>query len=71
MRNIISIFFILCFAFSSVLPAQAEDVFFNTKSKKYHNFYCRYVQKCTVNCVKITKKEAKQRGGVPCKVCGG
>ena len=71
MRKILSIIFFLAFSLLTILPSQAEDVFYNTQSKKYHNFYCRYITKCTVNCIKITKKEAIQRGGVPCKVCGG
>ena len=38
---------------------------------KYHKITCKWAKKCTKNCIKIEKKKAQQRGGVPCKVCGG
>ena len=69
-KTLISIFFI-CLYMININACSAEDVFYNKKTHKYHNMYCRYVQKCTVNCIKIDKKEAKRRGGIPCKVCGG
>ncbi len=71
MKKVFTIICILCFNFLLIQPCVAEEVFYNTKSHKYHNFACRYVTKCTVNCIKIDKKEAKRRGGIPCKVCGG
>jgi hypothetical protein len=46
-------------------------VVFNVKTKKYHNPGCTWARKCTQNCIYIKKPEAIQRGGVPCKVCGG
>lgn len=49
----------------------AETVVFNTQTHKYHKPTCRWAIKCTVNCVRIDKQQAKARGGVPCKVCGG
>ena len=49
----------------------AEVVVFNTKTHKYHAPSCNYAKKCTVNCVKLEKQQAKAKGGVPCKVCGG
>lgn len=49
----------------------AETVIFNTKTHKFHQIGCRYAIKCTVNCIKIERKEAIKRGGIPCKVCGG
>lgn len=49
----------------------AEIVVFNTKTHKYHNPSCSSAKKCTVNCIKIEKEQAKAKGGVPCKVCGG
>jgi hypothetical protein len=51
--------------------ALAYDVKFNTKTYKYHNPKCEWAIKCTKNCIKIDSTEAKQKGGVPCKVCGG
>ena len=64
MKKIIS----LLIALSLMAPAYAETVMMNVNTKKYHKEYCRYVNK---NCIKIEKKEAIKRGGVPCKVCGG
>mgnify|MGYP004654930417 CR=1 FL=1 len=52
-------------------PAMAETVVFNTNTYKYHKPTCKWAKKCTKNCIKIEKKKAQQRGGVPCKVCGG
>lgn len=49
----------------------AETVVYNTKTGKYRSVGCQWARKCTVNCIKLEKKEAKARGGVPCKVCGG
>jgi hypothetical protein len=46
-------------------------VYFNTKSFKYHNPSCQWAKKCTVNCITLPLDEAKERGGVPCKVCRG
>ncbi len=67
--------FILALALSINLffPAGcfAETVMFNTKTYKFHKPGCEWARKCTVNCIKIEKKEAVQRGGRPCKVCGG
>lgn len=48
-----------------------KAVFFNTKSKKYHNHNCMAAKSCTVNCIDISKKEAVKMGGVPCGICGG
>lgn len=70
-KRFVSIICVLCLNFLLTQPCFAEAVFFNTKTHKYHNFACRYASKCTVNCIKIDKKEAKRRGGIPCKVCGG
>jgi hypothetical protein len=64
MKKIIS----LLIALSLMTPVFAETVMMNVNTKKYHKEYCRYVNK---NCIKIEKKEAIKRGGVPCKVCGG
>ena len=61
---------IILFTLLSV-PALAEMVMFNTKTLKYHKPNCNWAKKCTVNCIKIDKKEAIRRGGKPCKVCGG
>lgn len=49
----------------------AEMVVFNTQTHKYHKPGCRWAIKCTVNCIHIDKQQAKAKGGIPCKVCGG
>ncbi len=46
-------------------------VTFNTRTKKIHRHGCKSAKACTVNCVVIDKKEALDRGGVPCGNCGG
>ncbi len=52
--------------------ADAEQkVAFNVESRKYHCLTCRHAIACTKNCIEISLSEAKRRGGVPCKVCGG
>lgn len=66
--KILSLFLVLVL---SATMAFAEIVTFNTQTYKYHKNSCRWAQKCTVNCIKIDKKEAIKRGGIPCKVCGG
>lgn len=48
-----------------------EKVAFNVESKKYHCLDCRWAIACTKNCVTVALSEARRRGGVPCKVCGG
>ncbi|MFA7659115.1 MAG: hypothetical protein WCY19_06760 [Candidatus Gastranaerophilaceae bacterium] len=53
------------------IEARAEKVAFNTKTYKVHKLSCPSAQVCTVNCVTIERKEAYQKGGIPCKKCGG
>ena len=55
----------------TTIPAIAETVIFNTNTHKYHKPSCKWAKKCTVNCVLMEKKQVKQKGGIPCKVCGG
>ena len=50
---------------------QEEVVYFNVRSHKYHCLTCYHARRCTANCIEVTISEAKKRGGVPCKVCGG
>lgn len=49
--------------------AFAETVIFNVQTKKIHSINCPAAQKCTKNCIKIDRKEAVKRGGVPCQKC--
>ena len=63
--------FVIFMNFTTSLSCYAEMVMFNTKTYKYHSLNCKWAKKCTVNCVKIEKKIAIKRGGIPCKVCGG
>lgn len=55
----------------ALVPCFADTVIYNTKTGKIHSPYCKWAQKCTVNCIKTDRKEAVKKGGVPCKVCGG
>lgn len=48
----------------------AETVDFNMNSHIYHNPHCSAALRCT-HCIKISRAEAKQRGGRACKLCGG
>ncbi len=71
MKKIIASLLIICISFFTSGICYAEMVMYNTKTYKYHKVLCKWAKKCTVNCIKIDKKEAIQRGGIPCKVCGG
>ena len=71
MKKLLSILCIITLFFITTMSAFAETVVYNTKTGKYHNPGCQWEKKCTVNCIKLEKKDAKARGGVPCKVCGG
>jgi len=51
--------------------AQDEMVLFNTTTHKYHCRTCSLAKRCTTNCIELTLSEAKARGGIACKVCGG
>lgn len=52
------------------LQAKGSDrVMFNVNSLKYHIPSCSAAKRCT-HCIEITRKEAKDRGGVACKLCG-
>lgn len=46
-----------------------EIVVFNPKSLKYHKEYCEWAIKYK-RCIKITKINAQNKGGVACKICG-
>jgi hypothetical protein len=48
-----------------------NTVYFNQSSKKYHCPTCSGAVNCTKNCIPLPKAEAIQRGGEPCKICGG
>ena len=51
--------------------AMAHSVAYNTNSHIYHKHSCEWAHKCTKNCITIDSSDAIQRGGRPCKVCGG
>lgn len=61
---------LICFLFLAN-GAFAETVIFNVKTHKFHAIGCTYAIRCTKNCIKIDRKDAIKRGGVPCKACGG
>jgi hypothetical protein len=56
---------------SGVFASGEEKVYFNVETKKYHCLTCRWAIACTRNCIKVPLSDAKRRGGVACKVCGG
>ena len=70
MKKLLSIALLLTLTLN-IAPALAYNVAFNTQTYKYHQLWCRWAKKCTVNCVIMKKEQAVKRGGVPCKVCGG
>lgn len=62
------------FSASEVAPravSKEQTVYFNTNSRKYHKPSCEWAIKCTRNCISLPKLEARKRGGIACKVCGG
>ncbi len=71
MKKFVIIALVFCINLLSANMCFAEMVMFNTKTHKFHQLWCRWADRCTVNCIKIDKKEAIKRGGIPCKVCGG
>jgi len=54
------------------MPAKETGniVIFNINTMKVHCPNCSAASRCT-NCVPITASDARSRGGVPCKICGG
>lgn len=52
-------------------PPKEEIVAFNVNSLKYHCLTCSSALACTRSCIKIPRSEARKRGGVACKHCGG
>ncbi len=48
-----------------------DYVSFNKESHIYHDLNCDCAQRCTVNCIVITRVEAKNRGGRACHRCNG
>ncbi|MCX8072340.1 MAG: hypothetical protein N3C12_07810 [Candidatus Binatia bacterium] len=70
---IVAIVALVWLASATSLATNSDDeiVAFNTSSLKYHCLKCEWALKCTRNCIKIKRAQAKASGGVPCKVCGG
>jgi hypothetical protein len=63
---------VLClFLLLAATAEKEETVAFNMKSYKYHCLTCSAAKRCTSNCIDIPRSEAKKRGGVACKICGG
>ena len=61
---------IALFLGSANLNAQQSDlVVFNTSSLKYHELGCASANRCTKNCIVISRSEAIRRGAVHCKNC--
>jgi hypothetical protein len=53
-----------------LLKTEQERVYYNTSSHIFHKFSCIWAQRCTKNCIVISKLEALSKGRA-CKVCGG
>lgn len=69
---ILAIFLLLLSSsFTLASDRASELVAYNVKTHKVHKLSCRWAKKCTRNCITIKRSEAYNRGGVPCKVCGG
>ena len=52
--------------------SRSEDtVSFNKNTLKFHCPSCSAARRCTANCISISRSEAKKRGGIACKICGG
>lgn len=71
MKKLLNVIIILSILLISTASVVAEMVMYNTKTGKFHKLDCEWAKQCTVNCIKIDRKEAIKRGGVPCKICGG
>ena len=70
--RILRVSMLLAYLLLLAVSAPAEEtVAFNTESKKYHCLDCEWARRCTKNCIRISLSEARRRGGVACKVCGG
>lgn len=48
---------------------ETDKVLFNINSLKYHIPSCSAAKRCT-HCIETTRKDARAKGGVPCKLCG-
>ncbi len=50
----------------------SKNVFvYNLSNAKLHLPDCEWAEKCTRNCIYISKKDLKKMFFVPCMVCGG
>lgn len=54
---------------TNVNAQQSDLVVFNVNSLKYHELGCTSANRCTKNCIVISRSEALRRGGVHCKNC--
>ena len=68
-RTVYLLIFLLLSA--PVLAADNSTVVMNTKTYIYHSPACKWAKRCTKNCIKTSKDNAKSQGARPCKVCGG
>ncbi|MCR4880591.1 MAG: hypothetical protein K6A44_01380 [bacterium] len=44
---------------------------YNLSNGKLHTSDCEWAEKCTKNCIYLSKKELKKKFYIPCLVCGG
>lgn len=69
--QIFAVFLVVAALLGQATLMGEEKVAFNVETKKYHCLSCKWAIKCTKSCVEINVREAKKRGGIPCKVCEG
>ena len=74
MSKTIKRFFFIFALFLSIISVnvysqQSDMVVFNTKTLKYHELGCSSANRCTKNCIVISRNEAIKKGGVHCKNC--
>ena len=50
---------------------KGDVVVYNLSNGKLHTADCEWAEKCTKNCIYLSKREIKKMFYVPCLVCGG
>ena len=87
MKNILALFICLAAVFPAcchentntpVLSATVQKnkingdvVVYNLSNGKLHTSDCEWAEKCTKNCIYLSKKSIKKMTYIPCLVCGG
>ena len=50
---------------------KSDVVVYNVSNAKMHTHDCEWAEKCTKNCIYLSKEEEKEIFYIPCAVCGG